>query len=130
MMKIILFDGVCNFCNGTVNFILKHDKEKQFLFSAQQSEKGQEILNRIGKHDENPKSLILIDEDEVLEAADAAIRISKYLKGFPHIFYKLRFLPRSINHAAYNFIAKNRYKMFGKKEECRIPTEVEKESFL
>ena len=129
-MKVILFDGVCNFCNGIVNFLLKHDKEKQFLFSAQQSEEGQKLLRRIGKQDFNLNSLVLIDENEAFEGADAAIRISKYLKGFPHTFYILRFLPRKVNRAAYHFIAKNRYKIFGKRDICRLPNEEERGRFL
>ncbi|MDD3787307.1 MAG: DCC1-like thiol-disulfide oxidoreductase family protein [Petrimonas sp.] len=129
-MKIILFDGVCNFCNGIVNFILKHDNDNLFLFSAQQSEEGQKILSSVEKQGHNLNSLIFIDENEVFEGADAAISISKYLKGVPGAFYILRFLPRKVNHAAYNFIAKHRYKIFGKRDSCRIPTEEEKNKFL
>lgn len=129
-MKIILFDGICNFCNSIVNLVLKHDKENIFLFSAQQSVEGQRILARFGKQEQDVNSLIFIDENEVFEGADAAIQISKYLRGFPRILYSFRIFPRTVNHTAYNFIAKNRYKIFGKRNECRVPTEKEKKRFL
>lgn len=129
-MKIILFDGICNFCNSIVNLVLKNDKENVFLFSAQQSVEGQKILARFGKQEQDVNSLIFIDENEVFEGADAAIQISKYLRGFPRILYSFRIFPHTVNHAAYNFIAKNRYKIFGKRNECRVPTEKEKKRFL
>ena len=129
-MKLILFDGVCNFCNATVNFILKHDKENIFRFSAQQSKEGIKLLTRIGKENHNLSNLVFIDNERFYEGADAIIQISKHLKGFPKIFYLLRFLPKKFNQLTYNFIAKNRYKIFGKRESCRIPGETEKEKFL
>lgn len=129
-MKIILFDGVCNFCNASVNYILKHDKENLFLFSPQQSEKGKELLARYGRHDAGLHALIFIDENELLEGMDAAIGISKYLKGFPSIFYLLRFLPRRVTNAAYAFVARNRYRWFGKREACRLPQPGEQHRFL
>ncbi len=129
-MKIILFDGVCNFCNATVNYILKHDKEKLFLFSPQQSEKGKELLIRYGRQDTDLNALIFIDENELLEGMDAAIGISKYLKGFPSFFYLLRYLPRGVTHAAYALVARNRYRWFGKREACRLPRPGEQHRFL
>jgi predicted DCC family thiol-disulfide oxidoreductase YuxK len=129
-LKIILFDGVCNFCNASINFILKHDKENIFRFSPQQSEKGKELLVLYGREDCDLNALILIDENELLEGMDATIGISKYLKGYPSLFYLLRFLPRKVTHAAYAFVAKNRYKWFGKREVCRIPEPGEEHKFL
>ena len=108
-MKIILFDGVCHFCNATVNYLLKHDKEKLFYFSPQQSEQGRALLIPYGREDTELNALIFIDEDELLEGIDAAIGISKYLKGFPSLFYLLRFLPRRVTQAAYAIVARNRY---------------------
>jgi len=129
-MKIILFDGVCNFCNSTVNFILIHDKENIFRFSPQQSEKGREILVQQGRLDTDLNALIFIDENELLEGSDAVIGILKYLRGYSGIFCLLRFLPRKVTRAAYAFVAKNRYRWFGKREVCRMPEPGEKHKFL
>lgn len=129
-MKIILFDGVCNFCNATVNFILKHDKEQLFRFTPQQSEKGRELLALYGRLDIDLNALIFIDEDELLEGMDAAIGISKYLKGYSCIHWILSSLPRKVTHAAYALIARNRYRWFGKRETCRIPQPGEQHRFL
>lgn len=129
-MKIILFDGVCNFCNATVNFILKHDKENIFRFSPLQSVKGKEIMAQHGRQDTGLNALIFIDENELLEGMDAVIGISKYLKGYFHIIYLLRFLPRGVTHAAYAFVAKNRYRWFGKRAICRMPEPGEEDMFL
>ncbi len=129
-MKIILFDGVCNFCNSTVNFILKHDKDNIFRFSPQQSEKGREILVQQGRPDTDLNALIFIDENELLEGFDAVIGILKYLRGYSGIFCLLRFLPRKVTHATYAFVAKNRYRWFGKRAVCRMPEPGEKNKFL
>ncbi len=129
-MKIILFDGVCNFCNATVNFILKHDKKHLFRFSPQQSEKGKEMLMQYGRADTDLNALIFIDENDLLEGMDAVIGVSKYLKGYFHLFYLLRFLPCGVTHAAYAFVAKNRYRWFGKKDSCRMPEAGEENLFL
>ncbi|MBK5194465.1 MAG: DUF393 domain-containing protein [Proteiniphilum sp.] len=129
-MKIILFDGVCNFCNATVNFILKRDREDLFRFTPQQSEKGKEILVQQGRQDSDLNALIFIDEDELLEGMDAVIGISRYLKGYSCISWLLRSLPRKVTHAAYAFVAKNRYRWFGKREVCRIPEPGEQHKFL
>jgi predicted DCC family thiol-disulfide oxidoreductase YuxK len=129
-MKIILFDGVCNFCNAAVNFILKHDKDHLFRFSPQQSEKGREILTQYGRAGTDLNAIIFINEKDLLEGMDAVIGISKYLKGYFHFIYLLRFLPRGVTHAAYAFVAKNRYRWFGKRAVCRMPEPGEEELFL
>ncbi len=129
-LKIILFDGVCNFCNSTINFILKKDSEDLFRFAPQQSEKGREILMQQGRADSDLNALIFIDEDELLEGMDAVIGISKYLKGYSALSWLLRSLPRKVTHAAYAFIAKNRYRWFGKREVCRMPEPGEQHRFL
>jgi len=130
ILKIILFDGVCNFCNASVNFILKHDRENIFLFSPQQSEKGKELLMLYGREESDLNALIFIDEDELLEGMDAVIGISQYLKGYSCIAWLLRSLPRKVTHAAYTFVARNRYRWFGKREVCRMPEQGEKHKFL
>ena len=120
-MKIILFDGVCNFCNSSVNFVLEHDRAQIFHFSPLQSEKGTELLSRQGREETDLRALILIDENELLEGMDALIRISKYLKGYPRLLYMLRFLPRKIRDGEINpdtnFYSENQYKRQGNRLE-------------
>ncbi|MAW93788.1 MULTISPECIES: thiol-disulfide oxidoreductase DCC family protein [unclassified Leeuwenhoekiella] len=128
--KIILFDGVCNLCNGAINFIIKHDPKAQFKFASLQGETGTHLLD---KHRINPKktdSIILIEPDRVSVKSAAALRISKDLnKGYP-LLYAFMIIPGLIRNAVYDFIARNRYKWFGKKESCMIPTPELKSRFL
>jgi len=129
-LKIILFDGVCNFCNATINFILERDKEGLFRFAPQQSEKGREILEQQGRAESDLNALVFIDENELLEGMDAVIGISRYMKGYSAISRLLRFLPRKVTHAAYALVARNRYSWFGKREVCRMPDPGEQHRFL
>ncbi|WP_442844890.1 thiol-disulfide oxidoreductase DCC family protein [Leeuwenhoekiella sp. H156] len=128
--KIILFDGVCNLCNGAINFIIKHDPKAQFKFASLQGENGQRLL---AQHQINPKetdSIVLIEPQRVSVKSSAALRIAKYLnRGYP-LLYAFMIIPGFIRNAVYDFIAANRYKWFGKKESCMIPTPELKSRFL
>lgn len=128
--KIILFDGVCNFCNYWVNFILKHDLKKIFLFAALQSKAGQELLAKFNLSTTNFDTFILINDDSYQTKSDAAISIAQNLSGWPKILLIGKIIPRFLRNFIYDLIAKNRYKIFGKKESCRVPTKEEKERFL
>jgi predicted DCC family thiol-disulfide oxidoreductase YuxK len=128
--KIILFDGVCNFCNYWVNFIIDHDKQNLFKFAALQSEKGSELLEKFNLPKDDFDSFILISENKVYKKSSAAFAIAKDLSGWPKIFTPLNFLPKALTDLIYDMIAKNRYKFFGKKEACRIPTNEEKSKFF
>lgn len=128
--KIVLFDGVCNFCNYWVNFILDRDKKNQFRFAALQSEKGKELLTKFNVPKDDFDSFILISQNKVLKKSSAAFEIAKDLSGWFKIFLPLRFLPHSFNDFVYDLVAKNRYKLFGKKETCRVSTAEEKSRFL
>jgi predicted DCC family thiol-disulfide oxidoreductase YuxK len=128
--KIILFDGVCNFCNYWVNFIIDHDKQNLFKFAALQSEKGSELLEKFNLPKDDFDSFILISENKVYKKSSAAFAIAKDLSGWPKIFTPLNFLPKALTDLIYDMIAKNRYKFFGKKEACRIPTKEEKSKFF
>ena len=127
--KIILFDGVCNFCNYWVNFIIDHDKQNLFKFAALQSEKGSELLEKFNLPKDDFDSFILISQNKVYKKSSAAFAIAKNLSGWPKIFAPLTFLPKALTDLIYDLIAKNRYKFFGKKETCRIPTKEEKSKF-
>ncbi|HMN49787.1 MAG TPA: thiol-disulfide oxidoreductase DCC family protein [Ignavibacteriaceae bacterium] len=128
--KIILFDGVCNFCNFWVNFIIDRDKKNQFRFAALQSEIAKELLTKFDLPEDDFDSFILISQNKILKKSSAAFEIAKDLNGWLKIFSPLKLLPNSFNDFIYDFVAKNRYKIFGKRDVCRIPTEEDKIKFL
>ncbi len=118
---IILFDGVCNFCNSSVQFIIKHDKKNYYKFAALQSKKGKELLKNINETD-YLDSIVLLKNDIYHLKSDAVLNIAKNLDGFFKIAYLFIFLPRKLRNHFYDIIAKNRYTWFGKKEACMIPS--------
>lgn len=129
--KIILFDGVCNLCNSAVQFVIQHDKKDVFRFVALQSELGQEILKHIGVNPLNIDSIILYEPGiAYYYKSQAAIQISKNLGGFWNFATIFRIVPTIISNFIYDYIAKNRYKWYGKKESCMIPTPELKAKFL
>lgn len=130
LYKIILFDGICNFCNYWVNFILDRDKDNHFKFAALQSQKGKELLKQFSLPEDDFDSFILISQSSILKKSSAAFEITKNLKGWVKIINVFSFLPHTLTDFFYDLIAKNRYRIFGKREVCRIPTEKEKNKFL
>ena len=127
---VILFDGVCNFCNYWVNFIIDLDKQNVFKFAALQSEKGEEFLDKYNLSKSDFDSFILIADKKVFKKSSAAFEIAKHLNGWPKILIPLSILPPTLTDLIYDLVAKNRYKFFGKKDSCRIPTKEEKSKFL
>ena len=129
--KIILFDGVCNLCDSAVQFVIKHDKKDVFRFVALQSELGQEIIKHIGINPTNIDSVILYEPGiAYYYKSAAALQIAKNLGGFFHFGTIFKIIPVGISNKLYDYIAKNRYKWYGKKEQCLIPTEELKSKFL
>jgi predicted DCC family thiol-disulfide oxidoreductase YuxK len=129
--KIILFDGVCNLCNSTVQFIIKHDKDDVFRFVALQSELGQEILAYIGIDSKNIDSIVLYEPGvSYYYKSDAALQIAKNLDGLFSLGIIFKIIPTGIRNSLYDYIAKNRYKWYGKKESCMLPTPELKAKFL
>jgi predicted DCC family thiol-disulfide oxidoreductase YuxK len=126
----ILFDGVCNFCNSSVNFIIKRDKKDYFLFSSLQSEYSQNLLNKNNFPQKDFDSIILIEENKLYQKSTAALKIAKHLNGLWKLFYMFIIIPPFIRDFFYDIIAKNRYKWFGKKDVCMIPDEKTKNKFL
>lgn len=121
--KIILFDGVCNFCNDKVNFIIKNDKNDLFRFVALQSEIGKKIISYLGI-DPNLDSIILYEPGYAyFIKSEAVFRIIKHLSSSVKLLLLLNFIPTSIKNLLYDFIAKNRYKWYGKNEQCVVPSE-------
>ncbi|MCH7963529.1 MAG: thiol-disulfide oxidoreductase DCC family protein [Bacteroidetes bacterium] len=127
---IILFDGVCNFCNFWVNFIMNRDKNDIYKFAAMQSESGQKLLQEFKLNVSDFDTFVLIVNDKHFTKSTAALKISKNLKSFVKLLYPLIILPRPIRDFFYDLIAKNRYKFFGRRDICRIPTEEERDKFL
>ncbi|WP_395053844.1 thiol-disulfide oxidoreductase DCC family protein [Flavobacterium sp.] len=129
--KIILFDGVCNLCDKSVQFIIKNDKKDIFRFVAIQSNLGQEIINHIKIDATKIDSIILYEPSTAYYyKAEAALRIAKELGGIISIVSVFLILPKSFLNLFYDYIAQNRYKWYGKKESCLIPTPDLKSKFL
>ena len=128
--KTILFDGVCNLCNDSVIFIIRHDKKDVFRFTALQSDAGKLIATKYGIDTSLIDSIILIDEDNYYVKSTAALKIAGQLSGAYPLLYGFMVIPGFIRNWVYDIIAKNRYKWFGKKESCMIPTPELKNKFL
>ena len=119
--KIILFDGICNLCNSSVQFVIKHDKDDIFRFVSRQSSLGQQIINYIGAS--TIDSIILFEpEKNWYSKSDAAFKILDEIGGIHKIVHIFSILPKSMLNHIYDYVAKNRYKWFGSKENCIIPT--------
>ena len=126
---IVLFDGVCNYCNAMVNFAIRNDKKAILKFAPLQSEAGKRIREEYNIA-QDIDSVILIDHGKVYTHSDAAIHIAKYLRWPAKIFYSFIIIPKIIRQPFYKWIARHRYKWFGKKEECMVPTPDLKARFL
>lgn len=127
---IVLFDGVCNFCNTTVNTIIKYDKKAYIKFAPLQSVIGKELLahHQIDLH--KVDSVIFIQNGKAYLFSTAILRIARQLDGLFPLLYVFMLVPKFIRNPLYKWIAKNRYKWFGKKESCMIPTPEVKERFM
>lgn len=129
--KIILFDGVCNLCNSSVQFVIKHDKKDVFRFAALQSEIGEKILKHIAIDPKNIDSIILYEPGVAYYyKSSAAIEIAKQLGGFWNLSMVFKIIPAFLRNPVYDYVAKNRYKWYGKQESCMIPTPELKAKFL
>ncbi|TMI81069.1 MAG: thiol-disulfide oxidoreductase DCC family protein [Bacteroidetes bacterium] len=127
---IILFDGVCNFCNGMVNFIIRQDKKNVFLFAALQSESGKKLLEQYHINWQRSDSFVVIENDKAYMKSNAALKLYAKLPWYwkwTQIFW---IVPKFIRDWVYNVIARNRYKWFGKEDECMVPSVGVKERFL
>jgi predicted DCC family thiol-disulfide oxidoreductase YuxK len=129
--KIILFDGICNLCNSSVQYIIKRDKNDIFRFVALQSELGQKIVKHLGIANRNIDSIVLYEPGRAYYYKSSAIlRIAGELGGLISLLIIFKPFPKKIRDAVYDYIARNRYKWYGKKEFCMIPTPELKAKFL
>lgn len=127
---VILFDGVCNFCNGAVNFTIKRNKDKTIKFAPLQSEAGRELVKQYGLPENDMRSFLFIENEKMYNRSTAALRVCRHLKGLWPLCYAFIIVPPFIRNGVYDFIAKNRYKWFGQKEECMVPSADVRARFL
>lgn len=128
--SVIFFDGVCNLCNASIDFIIKRDHKNRFLVGALQDEYSQKILSNHQVKEGYLDSLVLLESGSIYYKSTAALKISRNLSGLWPIFYPLIFLPAGLRDLIYDWIGKNRYRWFGKKNTCRLPSAEEKAKFL
>ena len=129
--KIILFDGVCNLCNRSVQFITKRDKNDEFRFATLQGEIGQQLINKRNIDTSKVDSIILIEPGVAYYVkSTAALKIGRSFGGFWKMVYVLILIPRQLRDIVYDSVAKYRYRWFGQKEECMVPTSALKAKFL
>jgi predicted DCC family thiol-disulfide oxidoreductase YuxK len=119
---VILFDGVCNFCDGAVNFVLKRDRKALFRFAPLQSSAGQAYLRLYNLSQEDLDSFVLVDNGKVYKKSSAALRVMNGLSWHWKPLQIFRLIPPPLRDAVYDFIARHRYKWFGKKDSCMIPS--------
>jgi len=120
--SLILFDGICNLCNASVQYVIKHDPDSIFKFTTLQSETGTRLLRKYDLSSPGLNSFILIQHGKAYTKSTAALMVARQLKGAIKLLYGFIIVPPFIRNMVYNIIAKNRYKWFGKKDNCMIPT--------
>jgi predicted DCC family thiol-disulfide oxidoreductase YuxK len=127
---VVLFDGVCNFCDHTINFLIDHDPADRFRFAAQQSDIGQKIMHENGLGDLMLNTMIVFDNGQVLTQSTAALRLAKYMPMPWRMLNGFMILPAFVRNRGYKLFAKYRYKLFGQVEACRMPTPEIRAKFL
>lgn len=129
--NILFFDGVCNLCNASVAFILKREKSNKLLYASLQGETAKEILKNKGDYIDNLSSIVLYKNNKIYDKSTAALLVAKDLKVlWPLFYYLFIWWPKPIRDTIYSWIAKNRYKWFGKQEQCMIPEKSVSHRFL
>ena len=128
--KIILFDGICNLCNQSVQFVIEHDSKNQFRFASLQSDFGQDFLKKNKLEATQFDSIVFIEDDQFYTKSSAALKIAKYLDGITSWLTIFMIVPKPLRDVVYSFIAKNRYRWFGKNESCWLPTKELKAKFI
>lgn len=127
---VIVFDGVCALCNGWVDFLLKHDRRQRYRFAAMQTPAGQALLQRHGLDADDPMSFLLLDENGARTDSDAIVAVLTGLGGAWRAAAVFRLLPRALRDTAYRWLARNRYRWFGKKDACYLPSAGQRHRFL
>jgi predicted DCC family thiol-disulfide oxidoreductase YuxK len=127
---VLLFDGVCNLCNGSIQFVIEHDPEATFRFAPLQSAVAQELLRECGYEGATLDSVVLVDDGECYDKSDAVIRAARHL-GFPYsLLGPFGVVPSRLRNVFYDFVAERRYRWFGKRDQCMMPTPDIEQRFL
>ncbi|MCU4926223.1 thiol-disulfide oxidoreductase DCC family protein [Halobacteria archaeon AArc-dxtr1] len=127
---VVLFDGVCNLCTGSVQFLIERDPEGVFRFAPLQSSVAEELLEDTDVDPDDLDSVVVIDDGRVYEKSDAVLRVAAYLGGIYRLLPPFRFLPTRLRNLVYDFVAARRYGWFGKKDQCMMPTPELQSRFL
>lgn len=127
---VLIFDGVCEICNASVNFILRWEKQHDILFTANQNAPGRALLEQFGKDPESNTTIYFVEDGKIYEQSAAIMRVARRLRFPWNLGYGFIIVPRFIRDFFYRLIARNRYSLFGKKDLCRIPTPEEYARFL
>ena len=128
--SILLFDGHCSLCNAAVDFVLKRDAKKKMLLASIQGSAGQRVLKIYQLPPSYLETLVLVEEGQVYLGSTAALRVARLLRGGWPLFYALIIIPKGVRDRIYQWIGKNRYKWFGRRASCRMPTASERAHFL
>lgn len=129
-LSIVLFDGVCNLCSRSVQFILRHDRKKKFKFASLQGRTGQALLQQYEIAQNEPNSFVLLENNKVYTRSTAVLRMLKKLGAGWSLLYIFIIIPSFIRDAVYNWVARNRYKWFGKRDSCMLPGPAWQDRFL
>lgn len=129
-MQVVLFDGVCNLCNGYVNWLIDRDKQHLFKFASLQSDAGKKLVAELGLHGNYMDTIVLYKNGKGYTHSTAVLQIVSQLGGLYRLTLLLYIFPAFIRNAVYNLVARNRYNWFGKRDTCRIPTPELKARFL
>lgn len=127
---VVLFDGVCNLCNRSVAYIIRHDPRGRFRLASLQSAVGRALVAEHGLDPDALDTVVLIERGKLYRKSDAALRIARRLRGPSRFWWTARFVPRPLRDAAYGWVARNRYRWFGKRDECMVPGPGVRERFL
>jgi predicted DCC family thiol-disulfide oxidoreductase YuxK len=129
-VPVVLFDGVCNLCNSSVIFIIKHDTGSKLKFASLQSPYGLEQMKKFNRPPTELNSVLLIKKGRLFQKSNAALEIAYMLDGLWPLLYGFKIVPRFLRDVVYDWVARNRYRWFGKKEACMIPTPDMKARFM
>ncbi|MCH5714917.1 thiol-disulfide oxidoreductase DCC family protein [Niabella hibiscisoli] len=127
---IILFDGVCNLCNGAVQYVIRRDEKGMFRFASLQSEAGKDLLVKSGLPQDHLKSFVYIHGDRIYTRSTAALKVAKELTGPVQLLYGFIIIPIFIRDFVYDLIARNRHRLFGRKDACMLPSPESKQRFI
>lgn len=127
---LLLFDGVCNFCNSSVQYIIERDRHEKFCFASLQSPLGRAITTALGIPPQSMDTFIMLENDRAYIRSNAALRVLRYIGGWRALSYGLIIIPRPLRDAVYSLIADNRYRWFGRRDSCMMPTPEIRRRFL